>query len=101
MGISGAVTPSAAFGGTVSPAGSAPAPRWGASRTDGRGNGDRRRTVPTGHLRPHRGRQAPLLKKHKIERRTRAKHALGGKGVLVPGGHRLGPTEAAAETEAP
>ena len=28
------------------------APRWGASRTDGRGNVDRRRTVPTGHLRP-------------------------------------------------
>ena len=26
---------------------------------------------------------------------------LGGKGVLVPGGHRPGLTEAAAETEAP
>ncbi len=25
----------------VSPTGSGPAPRWGASRTDGRGNGDR------------------------------------------------------------
>ena len=44
---------------TVSPAGSGPAPQWGASRTDRSGSGDRRRTVPTGHLRPHRGRPAP------------------------------------------
>ena len=35
-------TPSAASGGTVSPAGSGPAPQWGASRTDRTGNGDRR-----------------------------------------------------------
>ena len=40
---------------TVSPAGSGPAPQWGASRTDRSGSGDRRRTVPTGHLRPHGG----------------------------------------------
>ena len=33
--------------------------------------------------------------------RAQAKHALGGKGVLVPGGHRPGLTEAAAETGAP
>ena len=32
---------------------------------------------------------------------ARAKHALGGRGILVPSGHRPGPTEAAAETEAP
>ena len=44
---------------TVSPAGSGPAPQWGASRTDRSESGDRRRTVPTGHLRPQRGRQAP------------------------------------------
>lgn len=47
----------------VSPAGSGPAPRWGASRTERRGSGDRRRTVPTGHLLPQRGRRdlAPPL----------------------------------------
>ena len=38
--------------GKVSAAASGPAPRWGASRTDRSGNGDRRRTLSTGELRP-------------------------------------------------
>ena len=52
-------TPSAAFGGTVSPAGSGPGAQWAPSRTDGRGSGDRRRTLSTGELRPHGGRLSP------------------------------------------
>ena len=39
-------------GGAVSAAASGPAPRWGASRTDRSGNGDRRWTVATGDHRP-------------------------------------------------
>ena len=40
----------------VSPAGSGPAPRWGAPRTDGRGNGDRPLgNVPLARSGPHRG----------------------------------------------
>ena len=48
-------TPSAASGGTVSPAGSGPAPQWGASRTDRSESGDRRWTVATGDHRPPKG----------------------------------------------
>ncbi len=41
-GAGGGPLPSRQGRDTVSPAGSGPAPQWGASRTDGRGNGDRR-----------------------------------------------------------
>ena len=57
-GAGGGPLPSRQWRDTVSPAGSGPAPQWGASRTDGRGNGDRRWTVATGDHRPQRGRQA-------------------------------------------
>ena len=57
-GAGGGPLPSRQGRDTVSPAGSGPAPQWGASRTDGRGNGDRRWTVATGDHRPQRGRQA-------------------------------------------
>ena len=50
---------------------------------------------------PPKGEASPAFNKHKIKQRIRAKYALGGKGVLVPSGHRPGPTEAAAETGAP
>ena len=52
----------------------------------------------TGVTPPPKGEASPASKKHKIKQRTRTKYALGGKGVLVPSGHRPGPTEAAAET---
>ncbi len=59
-------------GGWVSPAGSGPAPRWGASRTDGRGNGDRFaaerhwRSLTPSHARTKRRTIAPRHGRGKI-----------------------------------
>ena len=47
---------------------------------------------------PPGGEASPASKEHKVRQRARAKRALGGKGVLVPSGHRSGPTEPAGET---
>ena len=53
--------------------------------------------APPGHL-PQGGEASPASKEHKVRQRARAKRALGGKGVLVPSGHRPGSTEPAGET---
>ena len=74
-------------GGAVSAAASGPAPRWGASRTDRSGNGDRRWTVATGDHRP------PLYPP------ARGRSHLPVR-VLRPSGARPGPTEAGAKTGA-
>ena len=71
-GAGGGPLPSRQGRDTVSPAGSGPAPQWGASRTDGRGNGDRRWTVATGDHRPQRGSRDLPPPLGEVTRRSRA-----------------------------
>ena len=86
----------------VSPAGSGPAPQWGASRTDRSGNGDRFAAER------HRRSLTPLprlcfLKEEAALAREGGDYSiyLISKGAMVASGDRLSPTEAAAETKLP